>query len=104
MAYAVARRTAEIGIRMALGARSQEVVWLILRETLWLVLCGVVSGVPLAIWFARYTRSLLFGIAPADPLVIAAATVVLIGSAALAAFLPARQASRIDPMVALRYE
>ena len=104
MAYAVARRTAEIGIRMALGARSKEVVWLILRETLWLVLCGIALGVPLAIWFARYAKSLLFGIAPADPLVIIAATVLLMGSALLAAFLPARRASRIDPMVALRYE
>jgi len=104
MAYAVARRTAEIGIRMALGARSKEVVWLILRQTLLLVLCGIASGVPLAIWFARYTKSLLFGIAPADPLVIAAATLLLMGSAVLAAFLPARRASRIDPMVALRYE
>ena len=104
MAYAVARRTAEIGIRMALGARSKEVVWLILRETLWLVLCGVALGVPLAIWFARYAKSLLFGIAPGDPLVIIAATILLMGSALLAAFLPARRASRIDPMVALRYE
>lgn len=104
MAYAVARRTAEIGIRMALGAHSQAVVWLILRETLWLVLCGIVSGVPLAMWFAQYAKSLLFGIAPADPLVIAAATALLIGCAVLAAFLPARRASCIDPMVALRYE
>jgi predicted lysophospholipase L1 biosynthesis ABC-type transport system permease subunit len=104
MAYAVARRTAEIAIRMALGARSREIIWLILRETLWLVLAGVASGIPLAVWLSRYTESLLFGVAPADPVIIAASVALLIGVAALAGSLPARRASRIDPMVALKYE
>src|SRR5204863_2877146 len=101
MAYAVARRTAEIGIRMALGARRQAIVWLILRETLWLVLAGVALGVPLAVSLSRYAKSLLFGVAPADPLILAAAVALLAGIAALAGFLPARRASRIDPTVAL---
>jgi predicted permease len=104
MAYAVARRTTEIGIRMALGARSERIVCLVLRETLWLVLAGVASGVPLAIWLSRFTKSLLFGVAPADPLIIAGSVALLMSIAILAGFLPARRASRIDPMVALRYE
>ena len=104
MAYAVARRTTEIGIRMALGARSERIIWLVLRQTLLLVLAGVAAGVPLAIWLSRFTKSLLFGVAPADPLIIAGSVALLISIAILAGFLPARRASRIDPMVALRYE
>ena len=104
MTYAITRRTAEIGIRMALGARRKEIVWLTLRETVWLVLVGVLFGVPLAALLGRYTKSLLFGVAPADPVVIAVSVVLLIGVAAFAGFLPARRASRIDPMVALRHE
>src|ERR1035441_1272917 len=68
MAYAVARRTSEIGIRLALGARGDHVMWLVLRETLSLTLAGVAIGVPLALWAARYTKSVLFGISTADPL------------------------------------
>jgi predicted permease len=104
MAYAVARRTAEIGIRMALGARRLGIIWLVVRETLWLVLAGVATGIPLAIWLSRYAKALLFGIAAADPVVFAVSAVALIGVAVLASFLPARRAMRVDPMVALRYE
>jgi predicted permease len=104
MAYAVGRRTAEIGIRMALGARRRGIIWLIVRETLWLVLAGAGVGIPLAVWLSRYGKSLLFGIAPADPVVFAGSFVTLVGVAVFAGFLPARRASRIDPMVALRYE
>jgi predicted permease len=104
MAYAVARRTAEIGIRMALGARGRQIIWLILRETLWLVLAGIASGVPLAVALSRYTRSLLFGVSPADPAILAGSIAAMIAVAALAGYLPARRASRVDPMVALRYE
>jgi predicted permease len=104
MAYAVARRTAEIGIRMALGARRRGIIWLIVRETLWLVSAGAVVGIPLAVWLSRYAKTLLFGIAGADPAVFAASLAALIGVGVLAGFLPARRASRIDPMVALRYE
>src|SRR5207249_3939498 len=70
MAYAVARRTGEVGIRMALGARREHVMWIVLRETLYLTLAGIAAGVPLALWTARYTKSLLFGIDTADPLTI----------------------------------
>jgi ABC-type antimicrobial peptide transport system permease subunit len=104
MAYAVARRTAEIGIRMALGARGRQIIWLILRETLWLVLAGIASGVPLAVALSRYTRSLLFGVSPVDPAILAGSIAAMIAVAALAGYLPARRASRVDPMVALRYE
>jgi len=104
MAYAVARRTAEIGIRVALGARRDHIMWLVLRETLWLTLAGIATGVPLALLAARYAKSVLFGIGTADPLTIAATVATLIGVAALAGYIPARRALRVDPMVALRCE
>ena len=104
MAYAVGHRTAEIGIRMALGARQREIIWLIVRETLWLLLAGAVAGIPLAVWLSGYAKTLLFGIAASDPVVFATSVAALTGVAVLAGFLPARRASRIDPMVALRYE
>ena len=104
MAYAVARRTSEIGIRLALGARRAHVMWLVLRETLSLTLAGVAVGVPLALWAARYAKSVLFGISTADPLTMAVAAATLIGVAALAGYIPARRALRVDPTVALRYE
>jgi predicted permease len=104
MAYAVARRTSEIGIRLALGARRDHIMWLVLRETLWLTLVGVAIGVPLALWAARYTKSVLFGISTADPLTIAVTVATLIGVALLAGYIPARRAVGVDPMVALRCE
>ena len=104
MAYAVARRTSEIGIRLALGARRDHVVWLVLREALSLTLAGVAMGIPLVLWAARYARSVLFGISTADPLTIAVTAAALMGVAALAGYIPARRALRVDPMVALRYE
>ena len=104
MAYAVARRTSEIGIRLALGAQRDQVMWLVLRETLWVTLAGVAIGIPLALWAARYAKAVLFGISTADPLTIAATVAILIAVAALAGYLPARRAVGVDPMVALRYE
>jgi predicted permease len=104
MAYAVARRTAEIGIRMALGARQRQIIWMALEETLWLVGTGITLGVPLALWMSRYAKALLFGVATADPAILAISAGALIGVAVLAGYLPARRASRVDPMVALRYE
>jgi predicted permease len=104
MAYAVARRTGEIGIRMALGARRDQIMWLVLRETLCLSLAGIASGVPLAFWTAQYAKSLLFGIGPTDALTMAGSVAALIGVAAVAGYVPALRAVRVDPMVALRYE
>ena len=104
MAYAVARRTAEIGIRLALGARPRRILWMVLGETLALTVAGLAIGVPLALWAARYAKSVLFGIGTADPLTMAVTVATLIGVAALAGYIPARRAVRVDPMVALRYE
>jgi ABC-type antimicrobial peptide transport system permease subunit len=104
MAYAVARRTSEIGIRLALGARPRRILWLVLRETFALTLGGLAIGVPLALWAARYAKSVLFGIGTADPLTIAVTVATLIGTDILAGYLPASRAIRVDPMVALRYE
>ncbi len=104
MAYTVARRTAEIGIRLALGARRDHILWLVLGETLWLTLAGVAIGVPVALWAARYAKSVLFGISTTDPLTIAVTVATFIGVAMLAGYLPARRAVWVDPMVALRCE
>ena len=104
MAYTVARRTRDIGIRMALGAEPGKVQWQVLRESFVLVVLGIAIGVPGALAGTRLVRSLLFGLGFADPLVIVAAAVLLAVVAAFAGFLPAYRASRVDPMVALRYE
>jgi predicted permease len=104
MAYAVARRTSEIGIRLALGARRDHILWLVLRETLWLTVAGIAIGVPAALWAAKFAKSLLFGIGVADPVTIAVTIATLMGVAALAGYIPARRALRVDPMMALRYE
>lgn len=104
MAYTVARRTRDIGIRLALGAEPENVLWQVLRETLVLVLIGISIGVPLALGGTHLVRSMLFGLGFADPAAILIATTLLTVVAALAGFLPAWRASRVDPMVALRYE
>jgi predicted permease len=104
MSYAVARRTSEIGIRMALGAQSRQVLWLVLREALTLVLIGVVIGWIASLAATQTASSLLFGLEPNDPLTITLATLLLLTISALAGYLPARRASRVDPMVALRDE
>ena len=104
LAYAVSRRTAEIGIRMALGARRSAIVWLVMREAMWLVAAGAAAGVPLAIWLAQCAKSVLFGVKGGDPLTLAGAAATLVAVAALASCLPARRAARTDPMTALRYE
>jgi predicted permease len=104
MAYAVAARTGEIGIRMALGADRGNVVWLVLRESLLLVAIGVAIGLPAVIGVSKLIKSLLFGLTPADPLALGLASLLMFGVAALAGYLPARRAARTDPMVALRYE
>ena len=104
MSYFVRGRTREIGIRIALGAQRKDVGGMVLRETLLLVLVGVAIGVPCALAATRVFASLLYGLSPSDPvtLTIVALTLLLVGAAA--AWLPARRAMRVDPMVALRYE
>jgi ABC-type antimicrobial peptide transport system permease subunit len=104
MAYNVARRTRDIGIRMALGAVPRSVRWQVLRETLTLVAIGIAIGVPAALGVARLVRSMLFGLTFVDPIVIVSAAALLALVAALSGYLPARRASRVDPIVALRYE
>jgi len=104
MAYTVSRRTREIGIRMALGARRQTVLWMVLRETMILIAVGFAVGVPAAVAGSLLLRSLLFGVGAGDPLALGGSMFILAAIAALAGFLPARRAARVDPMVALRYE
>jgi ABC-type antimicrobial peptide transport system permease subunit len=104
MAHGVARRTNEIGIRMALGAKGGNIAWMILRETLLLVLAGLVIGVPAALVGARLISAQLFGMSPNDPLTLVGAAIVLAIVALLAGYLPARRASRVNPLNALRYE
>jgi predicted permease len=104
MAQGVARRTSEIGIRMALGARGGNIAWMILRETLYLVLAGLILGVPAALLGAHLISTQLFGLSPTDPLTLVGAAVVLSVVAMLAGYLPARRASRVNPLNALRYE
>ncbi|MGH9938483.1 MAG: FtsX-like permease family protein, partial [Blastocatellia bacterium] len=104
MAYDVAQRTHEIGIRMALGASAGRVARMALGETLWLVGIGLVIGLGAALAATRWVKNLLFGLQPHDPLTIGLAVLVLLVVAAIAGYLPARRASRIDPMVALRHD
>ncbi len=104
MSYTVTRRTSEIGIRMALGAQRRDVLGLIIREVFWLAVAGIAAGVPLALAASRLIAGMLFGLSPGDPAPIAFSSVILLGVAILAGYLPARRASRIDPMTALRSE
>jgi len=104
MSYTVTRRTSEIGIRMALGAQRRDVLGLIIREVAWLALAGIAAGVPLALAASRLIAGMLFGLSPADPAPMAFSAAILLGVAIMAGYLPARRASRIDPMTALRSE
>ncbi len=104
MSYNVARRTNEIGIRLALGAQRRDVLNLVMRESMILVAVGVVAGIAVALGASRFIATLLYGLAPTDALTIVAAVGVMVVVSALAGFLPARRAARVDPMVALRYD
>jgi predicted permease len=104
MSYSVSRRTNEIGIRMALGARREDVLKLVMRESMSLVAIGVASGVLIAALGARFIAALLFDVPPRDVTTMAVAIGVMAIVSAFASYLPARRASRVDPMVALRYE
>jgi predicted permease len=104
MAHSVTRRTREIGIRIALGAAPARIKGMVLREMLWILGIGLVTGVPAALFLSRLTESQLYGVKAFDALVVAAAAVALGLTAVLAAYLPARRASRVNPLNALRYE
>ena len=104
MAYSVARRTNEIGIRMALGAQPGSVLAMVLRESFVVVGVGLVVGIPTALACGRFIENQLFGLAPNDPVMIAGATVLLMAVALIASFVPARRAAMLDPLAALREE
>jgi ABC-type antimicrobial peptide transport system permease subunit len=104
MSYFVARRTGEIGIRMALGATRPGVVAMVLRGALWQILIGLALGVPAALYAGRLMKSLLYGVGAYDPLALGGAVLVLALCAAVAGFIPARRAASIEPMQALRIE
>jgi ABC-type antimicrobial peptide transport system permease subunit len=104
MSYTVARRTNEIGIRMALGADRRTVLAMVMRESLVLVVVGVVLGAASALAAGRLVESLLFGLPATDAVTLAGAVIVMVAVSALAGYLPARTAAGVDPMIALRYE
>jgi putative ABC transport system permease protein len=104
MAYEVAQRTQEIGIRMALGANRGSIVGLVFGQSLRVVLIGVIVGVCMALGLARLMTTMIYQVQPADPLTYAGVTALVLCVAALSALLPARRATRVDPIIALRYE
>ena len=104
LAFMVSRRTGEIGVRMALGARPNDIAWPVIRNALLLAGFGLIVGIPLAIVSVRVLRSVLFGVSPHDPTTIVFSIFLVLSVAALAAWFPARRATKIDPMEALRYE
>jgi ABC-type antimicrobial peptide transport system permease subunit len=104
MTYNVVRRTNEIGIRIALGARSGGILWMVLRESLLLLVTGIAIGVPATLAVTRLVRSQLFGLSPFDVATISTAVMTIAAVILVAAYMPARRAAKVDPMVALRYE
>jgi ABC-type antimicrobial peptide transport system permease subunit len=104
ISYLVARRRNEIGIRMALGAQRAQVIRMVMREAAQLLAVGIVVGAALSLIAGRAAGSMLFELKPYDPLILTAAAALLIGVALAASYIPARRATKVDPMVALRYE
>jgi putative ABC transport system permease protein len=102
--YAVSQRTKEIGIRMALGAQRHDVLKLVLSQGMVLTLIGVVIGTGGAIWLTRLMKTMLFGVSATDPVTFIAIALLLAVVAMLASYVPARRATKVDPLVALRYE
>jgi putative ABC transport system permease protein len=104
LSFGVASRTKEIGIRMALGAQSRGVLFLVLREAMLLVLIGMIVGLPIVFIATHFASTLLFGLTPTDPISLMLATVLIFGVTLIAGYIPARRATKVDPLVALRYE
>jgi putative ABC transport system permease protein len=104
VAYSIARRTHEIGVRMALGAQPRDVLRMALGEALKLALAGGAIGLGLSLWLSRTLASFLYGVGPRDAVTFAAAAATLTSAVCLASYLPARQATRVDPAAALRRE
>ncbi len=104
MAYSVSRRTREIGVRVALGARSRDVLSMVMGQGMRTILIGIVIGLAGSLALSRVVASLLFGVTATDPLTFGAVILLLVAAAMLACYIPARRASKVDPMVALRYE
>jgi ABC-type antimicrobial peptide transport system permease subunit len=104
MAYMVTRRSREIGVRMALGAMAGNVVWLVMREVLVLIACGIAVGLPAAYALTKLVQAQLYGIDPGDPQSIVIATLLLVAVTAAAGYIPARRAAFFDPLRILRYE
>jgi predicted permease len=104
LSYSVARRTSELGIRLALGAQSHNLMWMILRECILLLALGLAAGIPVALSSTRFLKSLLYELSPLDPMAISVAIAAVAGMTIAAAWLPARRATRVDPIKALRTE
>jgi ABC-type antimicrobial peptide transport system permease subunit len=104
LAYKVVKRTSEIGMRMALGAQQHQVLWMVIRESLVLCALGAILGLPLAIAGSRLLKAMLFGIQPGDPFTFVVALLGIAIVALAASLVPARRASSVDPLVALRCE
>jgi ABC-type antimicrobial peptide transport system permease subunit len=102
--YSVSRRTREIGIRAALGARRLPIYWLVMKDMAGMIGGGLIAGLIGSLAMARFTESLLFGVQPADPRILGAALAIFLATAAIASGLPARRAAAIDPVIALRQE
>src|SRR6185436_1303453 len=104
MSFAVTERTKEIGIRRALGAQEGAIVWAVIRQGMTLALLGLTGGLLIAVWATRLMTTLLFNVSGTDPLTFAVVSSVMIAVALLACYIPARRATRIDPLLSLRHE